>query len=149
MITRTCAGRRGRRSSRRWPGSRTFSRVNLAARNLRKGRTGIIGLAIPGVNSAYYGELAAAIVAAAVRYDLRVSIEQTGALRENELAALSLSRNRLYDGLLLSPVGMGSADAEWLNVDYPVVILGELIIGARWTTSPCPRSTRRRRPRAI
>ncbi|MCX5425934.1 LacI family DNA-binding transcriptional regulator [Streptomyces sp. NBC_00078] len=104
-------------------------RVNLAARNLRKGRTGTIGLAIPGVNSAYYGELAAAIVAAAVRYDLRVSIEQTGALRENELAALSLSRNRLYDGLLLSPVGMGSAHAEWLNVDYPVVILGELIIG--------------------
>ncbi|WP_331730597.1 LacI family DNA-binding transcriptional regulator [Streptomyces sp. NBC_01174] len=68
-------------------------RVNLAARNLRKGRTGSIGLAVPGVNSAYYGELAAAIVAAAVRYDLRVSIEQTGALRENELAALSLSRN--------------------------------------------------------
>ncbi|WP_327714115.1 LacI family DNA-binding transcriptional regulator [Streptomyces sp. NBC_00490] len=64
-------------------------RGNLAARNLRKGRTGIIGLAVPGVNSAYYGELAAAIVAAAVRYDLRVSIEQTGALRENELAALS------------------------------------------------------------
>ncbi|MFJ9153470.1 hypothetical protein ACIRP7_36755 [Streptomyces sp. NPDC102270] len=93
--------------------------------------------------------MAAAIVAAAVRYDLRVSIEQTGALRENELAALSLSRSRLYDGLLLSRVGMGSADAEWLNVDYPVVILGELIIGARWTTSPCPRSTRRRRPRAI
>ncbi|WP_328743993.1 LacI family transcriptional regulator [Streptomyces sp. NBC_00285] len=104
-------------------------RVNLAARNLRKGRTGTIRPAIPGVNSAY-GELAAAIVAAAARYDLRVSIEQTGALRENELAALSLSRNRLYDGLLLSPVGMGSADAEWLNVDYPVVILGELIIGA-------------------
>ncbi len=103
-------------------------RVNVAARNLRKGRTGTIGLAVPGVNSAYYGELAVAIIAAAVRYDLRVSIEQTGALRENELEALSLSRNRLYDGLLLCPVGMGSADVEWLKVDYPVVVLGERIV---------------------
>lgn len=103
-------------------------RVNMAARNLRKGRTGTIGLAVPGVNNAYYGELAAAVVAAAARCDLRVGIEQTGALRENELEALSLSRNRLYDGLILCPVGMGSADAEWLTVDYPVVILGERIV---------------------
>ncbi|MFJ4199761.1 hypothetical protein ACIP2Y_09025 [Streptomyces sviceus] len=97
----------------------------MAARHLRKGRTGTIGLAVPGVNSAYYGELAVAIIAAAVRYHLRVRIEQTGALRENVLEALSLSRNRLYDGLLLCPVGMGSADVEWLKVDYPVVIRGE------------------------
>jgi DNA-binding LacI/PurR family transcriptional regulator len=88
-------------------------RVNVAARNLRKGRTGTIGLAVPGVNSAYYGELAVAIIAAAVRYDLRVSIEQTGALRENELEALSLSRNRLYDGLLLCPpAGQAGALAD-------------------------------------
>lgn len=104
-------------------------RVNVAARNLRKGRTGTIGLAVPVVNSPYYGQLASAIITAAERYDLRVSIEQTGALRENELEALSLSRNRLYDGLLLSTVGMGPADIEWLKVDYPVVILGERIFG--------------------
>ncbi|MFD8382406.1 LacI family DNA-binding transcriptional regulator [Streptomyces sp. NPDC059679] len=104
-------------------------RVNVAARNLRKGRTGTIGLAVPEVNRPYYGRLAAAIIAAAERHGLRVSIEQTGALRENELEALSLSRNRLYDGLILSTVGMGQADAEWLKVDYPVVILGERIFG--------------------
>lgn len=104
-------------------------RVNVAARNLRKGRTGTIGLAIPEVNSPYYGQLAAAIIAAAERYSLRVCIEQTGASRENELDALSLSRNRLYDGLILSTVGMGSADVERLKVDYPVVILGEKIFG--------------------
>jgi DNA-binding LacI/PurR family transcriptional regulator len=104
-------------------------RVNVAARNLRKGRTGTIGLAVPEVNLPYYGRLAAAIIAAAERHGLRVGIEQTGALRENELEALSLSRNRLYDGLILSTVGMGQADAEWLKVDYPVVILGERIFG--------------------
>ncbi|MBA4862216.1 LacI family DNA-binding transcriptional regulator [Streptomyces sp. PSKA54] len=104
-------------------------RVNVAARNLRTGRTGTVGLAVPEVNSHYYGRLATAIITAAQRHHLRVSIEQTGASRENELDALSLSRNRLYDGLILSTVGMGPADAELLKVDYPVVILGERIFG--------------------
>ncbi|WP_344393811.1 LacI family DNA-binding transcriptional regulator [Streptomyces vastus] len=103
-------------------------RVNVAARNLRKGRTGTIGLAVPAVNG-YYGRLATAVIAAAERHSLRVSIEQTGASRENELDVLSMSRNRLYDGLILSTVGMGSADVELLKVDYPVVILGERIFG--------------------
>src|SRR5206468_4082958 len=53
--------------------------------------------------------------------------EQTGATRENELAALAHSRNRLYDGLILSTVGLGSSDRSFLDVDYPVVILGERI----------------------
>ncbi|MGW2567768.1 LacI family DNA-binding transcriptional regulator [Streptomyces sp. NPDC001537] len=103
-------------------------RVNVAARNLRKGRTGTIGLAVPEVNSAYYGLLAATVIAAAERRGLRVSIEQTGS-RENELDALSLSRNRLYDGLILSAAGMGQGDAERLRVDHPVVILGDRIFG--------------------
>ncbi|WP_094222124.1 LacI family DNA-binding transcriptional regulator [Streptomyces diastatochromogenes] len=104
-------------------------RVNVAARNLRKGRTGTIGLAVPEVNRPYYGRLAAALITAADRHGLRVSIEQTGARRENELAALSLSRNRLYDGLILATVGMGPADVGSLEVDHPVVILGERIFG--------------------
>ncbi|MFD4604998.1 LacI family DNA-binding transcriptional regulator [Streptomyces sp. NPDC058464] len=104
-------------------------RVNVAARNLRRGRTGTIGLAVPEINRPYYGRLAASIIAAAARHGLRVSIEQTGARRENELAALSLSRNRLYDGLILSTVGMGPADVGALDVDHPVVILGERIFG--------------------
>ncbi|MGW3124535.1 LacI family DNA-binding transcriptional regulator [Streptomyces sp. NPDC001107] len=103
-------------------------RVNVAARNLRKGRTGTIGLAVPEVDSAYYGLLAATIIAAAERRGLRVSIEQT-ASRDNELDALSLSRNRLYDGLILSAAGMGQGDAERLRVDHPVVILGDRIFG--------------------
>jgi DNA-binding LacI/PurR family transcriptional regulator len=104
-------------------------RVNVAARNLAMGRTGTIGLAVPMVNSPYYSRLAAAIIAAAERHNLRVSIEQTGASRENELDALSLSRNRLYDGLILTAAGMRQADAEQLKVDHPVVILGDRIFG--------------------
>ncbi|HUR04394.1 MAG TPA: LacI family DNA-binding transcriptional regulator [Nonomuraea sp.] len=102
-------------------------RVNVAARNLRTGRTGTIGLAVPEVNRPYFGQLAAEIIAAAARHDLKVAIEQTGASREGELDALALSRNRLYDGLILSTVGLGPADTDLLKVDYPVVILGERI----------------------
>ncbi len=102
-------------------------RVNVAARNLRTGRTGTIGLAVPEVDRPYYGQLAARIITAAAKYNLRVAIEQTGASREGELGALFLSRNRLYDGLILSTVGLGPADRDLLKVDYPVVILGERI----------------------
>ncbi|MEV0389048.1 LacI family DNA-binding transcriptional regulator [Nonomuraea sp. NPDC050643] len=102
-------------------------RVNVAARNLRTGRTGTIGLAVAEIDRPYYGQLAAAIITAAERRGLKVAIEQTGASREGELDALALSRNRLYDGLILSTVGLGPADTELLKVDHPVVILGERI----------------------
>lgn len=101
--------------------------VNVAARNLRTGRTGTIGLAVPEVDRPYFGQLATEIIAAARKRDMRVVIEQTGRSRENELDALSLSRKRMYDGLILSTVGLGPADRDLLRVDYPVVILGERI----------------------
>jgi len=101
--------------------------VNVAARNLRTGRTGTIGLAVPEVDRPYFGQLATEIIAAARKRDMRVVIEQTGRSRESELDALSLSRKRMYDGLILSTVGLGPADRDLLRVDYPVVILGERI----------------------
>jgi len=102
-------------------------RVNVAARNLRTGRTGTIGLAVPEVDRPYWGQLGAAIITAAERHGLRVVIEQTGRRRDEELNALSMSRNRLYDGLMLTTVGLGPADGLLLKVGYPVVILGERI----------------------
>jgi DNA-binding LacI/PurR family transcriptional regulator len=79
------------------------------------------------VDRPYYGQLAAEIITAAARHNLKVAIEQTGASREGELDTLALSRNRLYDGLILSTVGLGLADTDLLKVDYPAVILGERI----------------------
>lgn len=102
-------------------------RVNVAARNLRTGRTGTIGLAVPEVDRPYWGQLAAAVITAAERRSLRVVVEQTGRRREEELNALTMSRNRLYDGLILSTVGLGPDDGPLLKVGFPVVILGERI----------------------
>lgn len=105
-------------------------RVNVAARNLRAGRTRTIGLAVAEVDRSYYAQLGARIIEQAALSDFRVVIEQTGASRERELDALFLSSNRLYDGLILSTVGLTPADADLLRVDYPVVILGERIFNS-------------------
>lgn len=102
-------------------------RVNVAARNLRRGRTHTIGLAVPEVDRPYFGQLAAAVIKHGARHDLHVVIEQTGRSKESELTALALSRVRMYDGLILSTVGLGEADVDMLRVDFPVIILGERI----------------------
>jgi len=102
-------------------------RVNVAARNLRRGRTHTIGLAVPEVDRPYFGELGARVIEHGARHDLHVVIEQTGRSKENELTALALSRLRMYDGLILSAVGLGESDVDLLRVDFPVVILGERI----------------------
>ncbi|MFC5264944.1 LacI family DNA-binding transcriptional regulator [Kribbella qitaiheensis] len=101
--------------------------MNLSARNLKSGRTGIIGLAVPELSLPYFAELADAVIDAAEEHGLTVMIEQTGADRQRELAALARPRGHLVDGLLFSPLGLGHDDAEHLRVSTPMVLLGERI----------------------
>ncbi|MET3805865.1 DNA-binding LacI/PurR family transcriptional regulator [Nakamurella sp. UYEF19] len=101
---------------------------NLAARSLRSGRTGTIGLALPELSLPYFAELADAVIRAAERRGLVVLIEQTNGDRSRELAMLNSPRLKLTDGLLFSPLGMTDDDAATLNVTYPLVLLGERIL---------------------
>jgi DNA-binding LacI/PurR family transcriptional regulator len=105
-------------------------RVNVAGRNLRTGRTGTIGLAVPEIDNQYFAHLIARVVDEAAQQGLRVAIEQTDATRETEIEVVSTSRNRLYDGLLLSTAGLTDADTDLLQVDYPIVLLGESLFDA-------------------
>ncbi|WP_043441980.1 LacI family DNA-binding transcriptional regulator [Arthrobacter sp. L77] len=102
---------------------------NLSARSLRSGRTGVIGLAVPELSLSYFAELAGSIIRAAERQGLKVLVEQTGGDRSRELEILSGPRLQMTDGLLFSPLGMSNEDAEHLNVDFPLVLLGERIFG--------------------
>ena len=104
-------------------------RPNLTARGLRSGRTGVIGLAIPELRQNYFAELADTIIRAALRHNVSVVIDQTGATREGELAVLSGERLRLTDGVLFSPEALGQDDIEMLNVKFPLVLLGERMFG--------------------
>lgn len=105
-------------------------RPNISARSLRSGRSGVIGLALPELSLSYFAELADAVIREAEKRHLVVLIEQTGrGDRNKEIALLSSPRLQLTDGLIFSPLGMDSEDMAHLNVDYPLVLLGERIFG--------------------
>ncbi len=99
--------------------------VNATARSLRRGRTGTIVLALPEIDRPYFSYLSSLVIERAARDDYVVVVEQTGAVREGELDALTRSRLGSYDGLILSAVHLSGADAALFRTDLPVVVLGE------------------------
>src|SRR5829696_9819039 len=62
--------------------------ANLTARSLRSGKTRTLGLVLSDLSIPYYAELASRLMKAAAARGYRVLIEQSGATRESELAAL-------------------------------------------------------------
>ncbi|MDR1078853.1 MAG: LacI family transcriptional regulator, partial [Propionibacteriaceae bacterium] len=105
-------------------------RVNLTARNLRQGHTGLIKLVVPELRIPYFAELADSIVEEAARRQLTVLLEQHRYDREHELGVLRGDGGQQVDGVLFSPVWAGQADAAAFAVDFPLVILGESIFDA-------------------
>lgn len=99
--------------------------VNLNARRLRAGRTDTVALIVPGFDHVYFGDLAARLARSLEASGRHLVVEQGGASREGELAALSLARLSMYDGVLLSVVGLRSADVDRLRAATPLVLLGE------------------------
>lgn len=104
--------------------------VNVAARNLRRGRTGMIALVLPELRLPYFAELADSVIAAAEQAGLRVLIEQTGGRRDRELDVLRGSLRHVVDGVILSPLGLGGDDHALFDVDFPLVLLGESVFVA-------------------
>ncbi|MDM7853926.1 LacI family DNA-binding transcriptional regulator [Cellulomonas alba] len=105
-------------------------RINMSARHLRKGRTGMIGLALPELAHPYFAEFADLMIVEAEKVGFRVLIERTGATRDGALTSLDSSQRRITDGLMFFPLGLDPDDGELLAVDYPLVLLGERIFGA-------------------
>ncbi len=102
-------------------------RPNLSARSLRSGRTGAIALAVPDLRLSYFAELADSVITTAERAGVVTLVEQTGGDRVRELELLHSPRRSMTDGLIFSALGMGPADADRLEVPYPLVLLGERI----------------------
>jgi DNA-binding LacI/PurR family transcriptional regulator len=106
-------------------------RLNVNARTLKAGRTGVIGLAVPGVDQPYYGMLGALLIEVAKERGFHVAIEQTGAAAEGEEAAITQSHKLQLDGLILSAVVLDPREqggAAW--GDFPIVMLGERDFGS-------------------
>lgn len=100
-------------------------RMNFSARNLSLGRTGMITLVVPQMRLPYFAELTDEVIVAAAERGYTVLVERTGGDREQELEVLVSGRRRMTDGLLFSPLGLRPADAHRLEVEYPLVLLGE------------------------
>jgi DNA-binding LacI/PurR family transcriptional regulator len=99
--------------------------MNFSARNLSRGRTGMITLAVPELRLPYFAELTDEVILAAEQRGYTVLVEQTGGGHERELEVLGSARRRMTDGLIFSPLGLRAGDAPRLEVGYPLVLLGE------------------------
>ncbi|MDG9678756.1 LacI family DNA-binding transcriptional regulator [Micromonospora sp. DH14] len=99
-------------------------RSNLSARHLRKGRTGVIALAVPELDIPYFAELARYVVSAAAEHGWTVLIDQTGGRREQQRVLASGITGHLIDGLILSPLGLTAADLAGLRVPEDVAVAG-------------------------
>lgn len=102
---------------------------NLTARNLRRGRTGMVALALPEpLHIPYFSELSSLVLDEVSKRSYTAVIEQTDGDPDRERALLSANdRGRLFDGFIFSPLGLNSAEIARLSVKVPVVLLGERV----------------------
>lgn len=106
-------------------------KVNVSARNLRTGHTGVIGLAVPDLAMPYFAQLSSLVIQEAKNLGMRVIVEPTLYSREGELNALHGSQFAMLDGLIFSPLELGQEDEAELDVNYPLVLIGERIFTNR------------------
>lgn len=100
-------------------------RPNLAARNLRQGRTGLIGLAVPEVSSPYFGEIAELLIDAAQDRGWTVLIDRTDGTAERERRLLEGSERHTVDGMIMSPWSLTPGELGRHSAALPLVVLGE------------------------
>lgn len=101
-------------------------RPNVLARNLATGRSGQILVVVPYLDTAYFAELLQAIIPAARKVGYNVLVDQTDGDRAHEGDLIGrASRRFLFDGMIMSPLGLSQADLAVRDPDLPLVILGE------------------------
>ena len=102
-------------------------RPNVAARNLRRGRTGMIAVALPDLSQPYFAELASNLVRAAQEKSITVLISQTDGRKDAEERIALGTDLPLMDGLILSPLALTAAELEHRADTTPLILLGEHI----------------------
>lgn len=103
----------------------TGYRVNVAARNLNRDRTGFITLAVPTLTAPYLSELANRVIDAARQRGYLVYV--TTYAEGSATGARELLRNfntTVSDGMILSMSEVEDISPEDLEVDFPLVVVG-------------------------
>lgn len=99
---------------------------NLSARGLRKGRSGIIAVALPDLATAFSAELVHRIVEAAHERGLAVQVEETASDPGREKELVSRARAHLVDGLILNPIRLEDSVLKYADRLPPLVVIGEV-----------------------
>lgn len=106
-------------------------RPNLLARNLKLGRSGIIGLVVPELDVPYFAELARLIVQEARAAGYTVLIDQTDGDERRELELVTEDpRGVTFDGMIVSPLSLTADQFESRRTTAPVLLLGERLFTA-------------------
>ncbi|MDQ0644391.1 LacI family DNA-binding transcriptional regulator [Microbacterium murale] len=100
-------------------------RPNLAARQLRNGRSGLIALVIPDLREPYFAEFAARFVTTAQHRSLTVLVAQTGGDRAAELAMMAGEGFPALDGIVMSPLRLTPDDLTGRSTTPPLIVIGE------------------------
>ncbi|UAJ80004.1 LacI family DNA-binding transcriptional regulator [Leifsonia sp. ZF2019] len=100
-------------------------RPQLAARQLRSGRSNLLTLSVPFISHPYFAQLAHAVVGQAERVGYDVVIDETRGMLERELRVAAGFRAILTDGILFSPLTIDLERFEAERGPTPLVLLGE------------------------
>jgi DNA-binding LacI/PurR family transcriptional regulator len=102
-------------------------RPQLAARQLRKGRSQLLTLAVPYIAHPYFARLAHAVAQEAELHEYDVLIDETRGIPDRELHVAAGYRKILTDGIIFSPTVIDRHQMEAASNGTPIVLLGEQI----------------------
>jgi DNA-binding LacI/PurR family transcriptional regulator len=100
-------------------------RPNVSARQLKYGRAGFLALAVPQIDSPFFGELSAKISEHGARQGFIMLLEPTRADAGSERQVLDGMRSHVIDGLIFSPLALTADEIANRADDLPMVLLGE------------------------
>lgn len=101
-------------------------RPSEIARILKRGRSGLIALVLPELDTPYFAELTRAFVELGTARGYTVVIDQTDGDVQRELELINQTdRGALFDGLIVSPLGINAEHLRGISPERPVVFLGE------------------------
>ncbi|GAB3738772.1 LacI family DNA-binding transcriptional regulator [Microlunatus parietis] len=101
---------------------------NLAARSLRGGRSGLIGLIVPEIDVPYFGELTRAFIEQLAGKDYTLVVDHTDGQPDRERDIVLRRRPApLFDGLIVNPLQLGADQLEVRSPPAPLVLIGEQV----------------------
>lgn len=105
-------------------------RPNLAARQLRNAKVGIVALAVPDLENPYFAAIARLIVDAGSQQGRIVLVDHTNGCREQEMMTVQGLRPDVIDGIIFDPQTLSENDIRGMNLRLPVVLIGECLLQA-------------------